>query len=120
MNKCFKEACPVGFAYLYDFQVDTSGSYSYSAVSARSGIQEDQTAFIGCDHGECCACFGPDSKQDYCAPKCQAINGGTVLKEDDDMTVWFWMRSSLPKRVWKKMHGVEREEQCWKNGNMAC
>ena len=51
---------------------------------------------------QCCACFGPDSKQDYCAPKCQAINGGTVLKEEDNITVWFWIRSSLPKRVWKQ------------------
>ncbi|CAB4031634.1 Hypothetical predicted protein, partial [Paramuricea clavata] len=52
--------------------------------------------------GSCCACFGPDSKQDYCAPKCQAINGGTVLREKDNITVWFWIRLSLPKRVWKK------------------
>ena len=51
---------------------------------------------------KCCACFGPDSKQDYCAPRCQAINGGTVLKEKDNITVWFWIRSSLPKRVWKQ------------------
>ena len=53
-------------------------------------------------HLQCCACFGPDSKQDYCAPKCQAINGGTVLKEKDNITVWFWIRSSSPKRVWKQ------------------
>ena len=51
---------------------------------------------------QCCACFGPDSKHDYCAPKCQAINGGTVLKEEDNITVLFWIRSSLPKRVWKQ------------------
>ena len=51
---------------------------------------------------QCCTCFGPDTKQDYCAPKCQAINGGTVLKEKDNISVWFWIRSSLPKRVWKK------------------
>ena len=51
---------------------------------------------------QCCACFGPDSKQDYCAPKCQPINGGTILKEKDNIKVWFWIRSSLPKRVWKQ------------------
>ncbi|XP_028411771.1 uncharacterized protein LOC114534515 [Dendronephthya gigantea] len=102
MNKCFKKACPKGFAYLFNFHIDRSGSYSYSVVSERSGIQDNQTSFIGCDHGKCCACFGPDSKKDYCAPRCQAINGGTVLKEEDNITVWFWIRSSLPKRVWKK------------------
>ncbi|CAB3989345.1 Hypothetical predicted protein, partial [Paramuricea clavata] len=80
----------------------STSSYSYSVMSGRSGIQDSQTSFIGCDHGKCCACFGPDSKQDYCAPKCQAINGGTVLREKDNITVWFWIRSSLPKRVWKK------------------
>ncbi|CAB4030191.1 Hypothetical predicted protein, partial [Paramuricea clavata] len=102
MNRCFKESCPIGFAYLPGYHIDTSGSYSYSVMSARSGIQDSQTSFVGCDHGKCCACFGPDSKQDYCAPKCQAINGGTVLREKDNITVWFWIRSSLPKRVWKK------------------
>ncbi|XP_028416962.1 uncharacterized protein LOC114541174 [Dendronephthya gigantea] len=102
MNKCFKKACPKGFAYLFNFHIDRSGSYSYSVVSERSGIQDNQTSFIGCDHGKCCACFGPDSKKDYCAPRCQEINGGTVLKKEDNITVWFWIRSSLPKRVWKK------------------
>ncbi|XP_028411770.1 uncharacterized protein LOC114534514 [Dendronephthya gigantea] len=102
MNRCFKQPCQKGFAYISNYHVDTSGSYSYSVVSERSGIRDNQTSFIGCDHGECCACFGPDSKKDYCAPRCQAINGGTVLKKEDNITVWFWIRSSLPKRVWKK------------------
>ena len=48
-------------------------------------------------------------KQDYCAPKCRAINGGTILKEKDNITVWFWIRSSLPKRVWKRC--MEFKEQ---------
>ena len=26
--------------------------YSYSVVSSRSGIQNDQTSFVGCDHGK--------------------------------------------------------------------
>ncbi|CAB4029905.1 Hypothetical predicted protein, partial [Paramuricea clavata] len=74
----------------------------YSVVSAKSGIRENSTAFLGCDHGKCCACFGPDSKMDYCAPRCQAMNGGTILKKDATIRVWFWIRTSLPKRVWKK------------------
>ncbi|XP_028411790.1 uncharacterized protein LOC114534527 [Dendronephthya gigantea] len=102
MNRCFKQDCTDGFAYILNHHIDTSGSYSYSVLSERSGIQDKQTSFIGCDHGECCACFGPDSKKDYCAPRCQAINGGTILKKEDNITVWFWIRSSLPKRVWKK------------------
>ncbi|XP_028411772.1 uncharacterized protein LOC114534516 [Dendronephthya gigantea] len=102
MNQCFKQVCTDGFAYIFNTRIDTSGSYSYSVVSERSGIQDKQTSFIGCDHGECCACFGADSKKDYCAPRCQAINGGTVLKKEDNITVWFWIRSSLPKRVWKR------------------
>ncbi|CAB4012134.1 Hypothetical predicted protein [Paramuricea clavata] len=79
MNRCFKESCPIGFAYLPGYHIDTSGSYS---------------------------------KQDYCAPKCQAINGGTLLREKDNITVWFWIRLSLPKRVWKKY--MEFKEKCWK------
>ncbi len=51
---------------------------------------------------QCCACFGPDSKTDYCAPRCQAINGGTILKKDAKIRVWFWIRTSLPKRAWKR------------------
>ena len=27
-------------------------SYSYSVVNGRSGIQDTQTSFIGCDHGK--------------------------------------------------------------------
>ena len=36
---------------------------------------------------------------DYCAENCKAINGGTVTK---NVFTWFWVRSSLPKRLWKK------------------
>ncbi|CAB3994196.1 Hypothetical predicted protein [Paramuricea clavata] len=61
MNRCFKESCPIGFAYLPGYHIDTSGSYSYSVMSGRSGIQDSQTSFVGCDHGKCCACFGPDT-----------------------------------------------------------
>ena len=37
--------------------------------------------------------------KDYCAENCKAINGGTVTK---NVFTWFWVRSSLPKRLWKK------------------
>ena len=30
----------------------------------------------------------------------QSMEG--VLKEEDSITVWFWIRSSLPKRAWKQ------------------
>ncbi|CAB3989344.1 Hypothetical predicted protein, partial [Paramuricea clavata] len=44
-----------------DFNLCTlQSSYSYSVMSGRSGIQDSQTSFVGCDHGKCCACFGPD------------------------------------------------------------
>jgi hypothetical protein len=39
---------------------------------------------------------------DYCAPRCEAMNGGTILKKDATIRVWFWIRTSLPKRAWKK------------------
>ena len=37
--------------------------------------------------------------KDYCAENCKAINGGTVTK---NVFTWFWVRSSLPKKLWKK------------------
>jgi hypothetical protein len=37
--------------------------------------------------------------KDYCAGHCKAINGGTLRK---NVFTWFWVRSSLPKRLWKK------------------
>ena len=37
--------------------------------------------------------------KDYCAEHCKPINGGTVTK---NVFTWFWLRSSLPKRLWKK------------------
>ena len=37
--------------------------------------------------------------KDYCTENCKAINGGTVAK---NVFMWFWVRSSLPKRLWKK------------------
>ena len=49
---------------------------------------------------KCCGCFGPvGGTNDYCAENCKAINGGTVVKK---IFTWFWVRSSLPKKLWKK------------------
>ena len=49
---------------------------------------------------QCCACYGPEGgSANYCGRKCKAINGGTVTKK---VFTWFWVRSNLPKRIWKK------------------
>jgi hypothetical protein len=49
---------------------------------------------------QCCGCYGPvGGTKDYCAENCKAINGGTVMKT---VFTWFWIRSSLPKKIWKK------------------
>ena len=49
---------------------------------------------------KCCGCYGPvGGTKNYCAQNCQAINGGTVTK---NVNTWFWVRSNLPKRLWKK------------------
>ncbi|XP_046852087.1 uncharacterized protein LOC124445407 [Xenia sp. Carnegie-2017] len=99
MNQCLGSPCPIGFAHL---KFSTTGSFSFSSVSPRSGISDSSTAFIGCDSGQCCACYGPDSNREYCAPKCKAINGGTVVRDKNKIHAWFWVRSALPKHLWKK------------------
>ncbi len=49
---------------------------------------------------QCCGCYGPvGGTKNYCTQNCKAINGGTVKK---NVYTWFWVRSSLPKRLWKK------------------
>ena len=51
-------------------------------------------------YNQCCGCYGPEGgTKDYCAENCKAINDGTVTK---NVFTWFWVRSSLPKRLWKK------------------
>ena len=55
-----------------------------------------------------------DSKKDYCARTWQAINGGMVLKKENNITSWFWIRSSLPKRVWKKCMEFKEENNVGK------
>ena len=104
MNKCLQRPCP-GFAFfpgLRGVRFDDSGSFSYSAKenSTSSGIAHSSTAFIGCSHGKCCACYGPKGGTDnYCLKNCSAINGGKVITQ---VVTWIWIRSSLPKRVWRK------------------
>lgn len=59
---------------------------------------------------QCCGCYGPvDGTKNYCTQNCQAINGGTVTK---NVYTWFWVRSSLPKRLWKKCmeYQVKRDD----------
>jgi hypothetical protein len=49
---------------------------------------------------KCCGCFGPiGGTNDYCGVECQAEQGGTVEK---NVYTWFWVRSSLAKRLWNK------------------
>ena len=45
--------------------------------------------------------FGPKGGRDhYCNRKCKAINGGTILQ--GKVYVWYWIRTRMPKRVWKR------------------
>lgn len=61
---------------------------------------------------QCCGCFGPvGGRSNYCTGKCKAINGGTVVKR---VYTWFWVRSSLPKRVWRRC----MEYKTYKNGRL--
>ena len=47
--------------------------------------------------------------KDYCTEHCKTTNGGTVTK---NVFTWFWVRSSLPKRLWKKCmdYQVKRDD----------
>ncbi|CAB3983921.1 Hypothetical predicted protein [Paramuricea clavata] len=75
-------------------------STSFSTTGSISGMEHNSTAFVGCDNGHCCGCYGPaGGTKNYCAQNCNAINGGVVTK---NVFTWFWVRSSLPKRLWKK------------------
>ncbi|CAB3999651.1 Hypothetical predicted protein, partial [Paramuricea clavata] len=78
-----------------------NGSFSYSASSQFSGITHDATAFVGCDAGKCCACFGPKGGRDhYCSRKCKAVNGGTIVT--GEVYVWYWITTRMPERLWKR------------------
>ena len=50
---------------------------------------------------QCCGCFGPvgGKKNITVGHYCTAKNGGTIVK---NVYTWFWVRPSLPKRVWNK------------------
>ncbi|CAB3989060.1 Hypothetical predicted protein [Paramuricea clavata] len=108
MNECFRTPCKTGFNHL---KLATSGAFSFSVESSKSGIINNSTKYIGCEKNKCCVCYGPSSDKDYCAPGCKAINGGTVLTDDDtEIHAWYWIRTSLPKRVWKKCMEYEKIE----------
>ncbi|CAB4029528.1 Hypothetical predicted protein [Paramuricea clavata] len=105
MNKCLQQPCSLGFAYfpgLKNLRLEDSGSYSYSAHgnSTNSGILHSSSAFVGCSHKKCCACYGPKGgNKNYCLTNCTSINGGIVKKK---VHVWIWIRSSIPTRAWRK------------------
>ncbi|XP_028393393.1 uncharacterized protein LOC114517773 isoform X1 [Dendronephthya gigantea] len=103
MNYCLRNTCKKGYGVIpgpFSFQYTQYGSFSYSAVSASTGMGRNSTAFLGCDGGKCCGCFGPKGgRQNYCGPGCTAINGGTVMK---NVFVWFWVRNRMPERLWKR------------------
>ncbi|CAB4023147.1 Hypothetical predicted protein, partial [Paramuricea clavata] len=102
MNYCLRHQCNNGYAILdvIKFRYDNFGAYSYSAVSSFSGMNHNSTAFVGCDRGKCCACFGPKGgRQNYCGSNCTAMNGGTVTTK---AFVWFWVRTRMPERLWKR------------------
>ncbi|XP_028392499.1 uncharacterized protein LOC114517056 [Dendronephthya gigantea] len=103
MNECFRKPCSRGFAYLSGdaTRYDNYGSFSYSTSSPRSGLINKATAFVGCEHGQCCACFGPEGETgEFCSTACQGVNGGTVTR---DAHTWFWVRTSPPRKpVWNR------------------
>ncbi|CAB4017887.1 Hypothetical predicted protein, partial [Paramuricea clavata] len=103
LNNCLNSPCSPGFAFhtKYPVQMDFSGAFSYSASgNITSGITHESTSFVGCENHKCCGCFGPvGGKKNYCGTDCSVKNGGTFVK---NVYTWFWVRSSLPKRVWNK------------------
>ncbi|XP_028393585.1 uncharacterized protein LOC114517928 [Dendronephthya gigantea] len=102
MNRCLQQPCSPGFAYFGGERLDDSGSFSYSAHrrAASSGILHSSTAFVGCSYGKCCACYGPKGgTKNYCSSDCTPINEGEITK---NVHVWIWVRSSIPKRAWRK------------------
>ncbi|CAB4043402.1 Hypothetical predicted protein, partial [Paramuricea clavata] len=120
MNSCLKKPCKSGYAYWdhpsgVNVQVDFHGSFSFSVSGNHSGVKHDATAFVGCSQNQiCCGCFGPvGGTDDYCNPDCTAKNGGTVKK---DTYTWFWVRTSLPKRVWHRCMEYKVKNE---NGDMV-
>ncbi|CAB4014093.1 Hypothetical predicted protein, partial [Paramuricea clavata] len=89
MNYCLRNPCKNGYAILdvINLQYDNFGAYSYSAVSSFSGMNHNSTAFVGCDHGKCCACFGPKgiAHKGSCSGKRKSfLNEGTLTVSDKE------------------------------------
>ncbi|XP_028397006.1 uncharacterized protein LOC114520857 isoform X2 [Dendronephthya gigantea] len=107
MNSCLKKPCKSGFAYwdqpTFDrkVQVDFHGLFSFTASGNNSGVNHAATAMVGCSSNKiCCGCYGPSGgRGDYCTPDCTPKNGGTAERNS---YTWFWVRTSLPKRVWRR------------------
>mgnify|MGYP002804350115 CR=1 FL=1 len=65
MNSCLaKPWCLLGFAFhskvvSFKLQLDNSGAFSYSTTGSISGMDNNATAFVGCDNDHCCGCYGP-------------------------------------------------------------
>ncbi|XP_028403917.1 uncharacterized protein LOC114526500 [Dendronephthya gigantea] len=75
MNYCLQRPCRWGFAFHHKFplQTDYSGAFSYSTKNRISGINYGATAFIGCDNGQCCGCYGPkNGTKNYCFKECDS------------------------------------------------
>ncbi|CAB3999647.1 Hypothetical predicted protein [Paramuricea clavata] len=104
MNFCLRNKCSKGYdAFIegFPFKLDSHGSFSYSASSEFSGITHGATAFVDCDAGKCCACFGPKGgRGHYCSRECKAVNGGIIL--NGQVYVWYWIRTRMPERLWKR------------------
>jgi hypothetical protein len=47
-------------------------------------------------------------KQNYCFPKCQALNGGAI---ELNVYTWFWVRTSISKKLWTKCVDYKVEEK---------
>ena len=57
---------------------------------------------------QCCGCHGPmNGKQNYCFVKCQPRNGGVF---EANVSTWFWVRTSLSKKLWTKCIDYKIEE----------
>lgn len=58
---------------------------------------------------QCCGCFGQiGGTDDYCNPDCSSKNKGTVIKQ---IYTWFWVRTSLPQKVWKRCMDYKVENE---------
>lgn len=70
-------------------QLARDGSFSFDTRDGTSGQDTDSTAYVGCDDGSCCACWGPNANGYYCSNNCNAQNGG---QRSNSAYVWWWIR----------------------------